>query len=120
MAKDIGIHKNLFGGYMMAWIDEAAATYACRVCEDPHLVTKKIGELEFIRPVRVGQQIRFYGEVERIGHTSIAINIEARRYNVASKNEKLVCSTDIVFVRISEEGEAIPISQEVKMRYKND
>lgn len=28
MAKDIGIHGNLFGETIIAWIDEAAAAYA--------------------------------------------------------------------------------------------
>ena len=32
MAKDIGIHGNLFGGILMAWIDEAAAAYATEYC----------------------------------------------------------------------------------------
>jgi acyl-CoA thioesterase YciA len=32
MGKDIGIHGNVFGGFMMSWIDEAAAAYATEYC----------------------------------------------------------------------------------------
>jgi acyl-CoA thioesterase YciA len=38
MAKDIGIHGNLFGGTLMAWLDEAAAAYATEYCYTPNMV----------------------------------------------------------------------------------
>lgn len=33
MAKDIGVHGNLFGGTMMSWLDEAGAMLAANVCK---------------------------------------------------------------------------------------
>ncbi|HRP53659.1 MAG TPA: hotdog domain-containing protein [Fluviicola sp.] len=36
LAMDIGIHGNLFGGTMMAWIDEAAGSFATEFCHTPH------------------------------------------------------------------------------------
>ena len=55
-----------------------------------------------------------------MGNTSIALSVEARRYNVYSTEESVVCSTHIVFVRIDESGEAVPIPQIVKDRYTNE
>lgn len=117
MGKDLGIHGNLFGGIMLAWIDEAAASYAAQICHSPNMVTVKIDEVNFKKPVKIGFQIRIYGEVESVGTTSITLNIEARKYNVYSAEESLVCTTKIVFVRIDEAGEAIPIPQPVRERY---
>lgn len=117
MGKDLGIHGNLFGGIMLAWIDEAAASYAAQICHSPNMVTVKIDEVNFKKPVKIGFQIRIYGEVESVGTTSITLNIEARKYNVYSAEESLVCTTKIVFVRIDEAGEAIPIPQPVRDRY---
>ena len=117
MGKDLGIHGNLFGGIMLAWIDEAAASYAAQFCHSPNMVTVKIDEVNFKKPVKIGFQIRIYGEVESVGTTSITLNIEARKYNVYSAEESLVCTTKIVFVRIDEAGEAIPIPQPVRDRY---
>ena len=119
MGKDLGIHGNLFGGIMLAWIDEAAASHAASICHSPNMVTVKIDEVNFKKPVKIGFQIRIYGEVERVGTTSITLNIEARKYNVYSGEESLVCTTKIVFVRIDEAGEAIPIPQPVRERYNN-
>lgn len=109
MAKDIGIHGNLFGGIMMSWIDEAAATYASEYCRTSSLVTVKMGEMVFKKPVKAGNHIRIYGDVSHLGNTSITLNVEARRYNVLSSEETVVCSTNITFVRIDEEGNPIRI-----------
>lgn len=117
MVRDIGIHGNLFGGTMLSWIDEAAASYAAQICHSPNLVTVKIEEVAFQKAVKAGQQIRIYGEVEKVGNTSITLSIEARKYNVYSTEESVVCSTRIVFVRIDEAGEPVPIPQLVKDRY---
>ncbi len=42
MAKDIGIHGNLFGGILMAWIDEVVAAYATEYC---HLAAASLASL---------------------------------------------------------------------------
>lgn len=120
MVRDIGIHGNLFGGTMLSWIDEAAASYAAQICHSPNLVTVKIEEVVFKKAVKAGQQIRIYGEVETVGNSSITLLIEARKYNVYSTEESVVCSTKIVFVRIDEAGEPVPIPELVKQRYAID
>jgi len=117
MAKDLGVHGNLFGGNMLAWIDESGATMASMICRSPNMVTLRVDEVLFKKPVKEGFLIRIYGEVESIGNTSITLNVEARRYNVISEEETLVCSTTITFVRIDESGEAVPIPSPVKDRY---
>jgi acyl-CoA thioesterase YciA len=117
MALDIGVHGNLFGGNMMCFLDEAAAAYACQICDTPRMVTKKIEEVVFENPVKVGNIIKIYGEVDKIGNSSIIIKLEARKHNVYTGQQKLVCSTKMVFVRIDDEGSPVPISERVKTRY---
>ena len=51
MSSDIGVHGNLFGGTMMSWIDEAGAAYASQICDTPRMVTVKISELLFKKPI---------------------------------------------------------------------
>jgi acyl-CoA thioesterase YciA len=117
MASQIGVHGNLFGGEMMSILDESAAVYCCQICDTPRMVTKKIEEVIFQRPVKTGNLIKIYGSVERIGTTSITINLEARKHNVYTGVQDLVCSTKMVFVRIDDEGAPVPISERVKKRY---
>lgn len=116
-AKDIGIHGNLFGGNILSKFDEIGVTLACEICDTPRMVTKKMEEVLFNHPVKVGHIIKFYGGIARIGNTSVTLNIEAKRYNVYTEKEVLVCSTKMIFVRIDEDNNAIPISQRIKDRY---
>jgi acyl-CoA thioesterase YciA len=117
MALDLGVHGNLFGGNMMSFLDEAAAAYSCQICDTPRMVTKKIEEVVFENPVRVGNILKIYGEVDKIGTTSITVKLEARKHNVYTGQQKIVCSTKMVFVRIDDEGSPVPISERVKIRY---
>ena len=117
MASEIGVHGNLFGGTLMSIIDETAAAYSCQICDTPRMVTKKIEEVVFERPVKVGNLIKVYAEVEKIGNTSIVVKLEARKHNVYTGDQQLVCSTKMVFVRIDDEGTPVPISDRVRSRY---
>ena len=117
MTKDIGVHGNLFGGIMLAWLDEAVATWACYVCKNPNMVTVKIDEMIFKRPVKVGDQVNIYGEVSAIGKSSLTVNVEAKAVNFYTSEERLVCSTIFIFVRIDHNGDAIPIDESVRNTY---
>jgi len=118
MTKDLGLHGNMFGGKMISLLDEVTSIFACEICDTPCMITKKIEEVIFERPVKVGQIIKVYCGIEKIGNTSITIKVEARGYNVYTEVEKLVCSTRMIFVRIDEEGNAIPISERIKTKFQ--
>ena len=113
----VGYHGNLFGGRMLAWLDEAGAAYAAQCCDSPRMVTKHISSVTFEKPVRPGQIIKIYGQVKKVGNTSITIRLEARRHSVYNGTQRNVCTTDMVFVRIDGDGEAIPLSEKVRAKY---
>jgi acyl-CoA thioesterase YciA len=118
LASEMGVSGNLFGGHMLAWLDLAGAAYAAELCDSPRLVTKKFEEVVFEKPVKVGHLIKIYGDVVKFGKTSITINLEARKHNVESGTQSIVCKTTVVFVKINDDGEPIPISTRVKKRFK--
>ena len=115
---DLGFHANLFGGKLLAWLDAAAAAYAMEVCDTPRMVTVKIDECVFKKPAKEGQLLKMYGDVVKIGTTSITMYLEARAHNVYSGRQDVILSTNITFVRIDEGGEPIPISERVKNKYQ--
>jgi len=116
---EVGYHGNLFGGIMLAWLDEAAAAFAAQVADTPQIVTKHIAGLTFERPVRPGQIIKVYGEVAKVGKTSLTLNMEARRHSVYNGTQRPVVSTQMTFVRVDGDGEAIPISEKVRQKYRD-
>ncbi len=118
LGSDLGIHGNMFGGKLLSLIDEAAAAYVSQFCETPRIVTVKMDEVIFKKPIKNGNQLKLYANVEKIGRSSIVVNIEVRRYNVYTANEIVACSTKCTFVRIDEEGNPIPIADRIRDKLK--
>lgn len=119
MTRDMGVHGNLFGGNMLAWVDEAAGLMATKICRTTNMVTVKMEEVTFKKPVKMGFSISIYGKVVHMGTSSIALYMEARKHNVYSGKETLVTSTKIVFVRIDEVGDPMPIDQPIREMYSD-
>jgi acyl-CoA thioesterase YciA len=116
---DIGVHDNMFGGTLMSLIDDAAASYAAQICDTPRIVTIKIDELVFKRPVKVGSLIKIYGKVIEFGRTSVSLYIEVRKHNVYTGEQDVVTHTSIKFVKIDDDGNSVPIQDYVKKRYSD-
>jgi acyl-CoA thioesterase YciA len=114
---EIGIHDNMFGGTILSIIDDASASYASQTCDTQRVVTLKIDELVFAKPVKVGNILKVYGEVKAFGTTSVTLYIEVRKHNVYTGLQTVVTHTNIKFVRIDDEGTPLAISERVKERY---
>ena len=114
---DLGFHGNLFGGKLLAWMDAAGAGFAAEMCDTPRMVTKAIDQCIFNKPAKEGQLLKIYGGISKIGKTSITLNLEARSHSVYDGHQTVILSTDMVFVRIDEQGDAIPISDRVKEKH---
>jgi acyl-CoA thioesterase YciA len=114
---DIGVHSNMFGGHIMSLIDDGAAAYACQICDTLRVVTIKIDELIFKKPIKAGNIVKVYGEVKEFGNTSVTLYIEVRKHNVYTGKQEVVTHTNIKFVRIDDEGNPLAISERVKGRY---
>ena len=115
---DLGFHGNLFGGKLLAWLDASAAAYAAQFCDTPRMVPISIDKCVFKKPAKEGQLLKIYGYVEKIGTTSITLKLEARSHNVYNGRQTVILSTNIAFVRVDEQGDAIPISDRVRKKIK--
>lgn len=114
---DLGFHGNLFGGKLLAWIDSAAAAFASQVCDTPRVVTVSIDKCNFLKPAKEGQLLKIYGKVINIGKTSILLHMEARTHNVYDGTQDTILSTNITFVKISEIGRPVELSEKVKNKF---
>lgn len=119
-ASEIGYNGNLFGGAMLSWLDEAGAAFAGYLCRTPNMVTLKMDEVQFNRPVKISHHVRIYAKVHRVGTSSLTINVEARRFDFSKQLEEIVCSTRIVYVKIDEQGQAIAIDPQLRTSMEND
>ena len=62
---------------------------------------------------------RIYAKVLNFGNTSVTLYMELRKHNVYTGEQETSTSTEIKFVRIDDEGNALPISERVKTRYND-
>lgn len=104
MTKDIGVGGNLFGGTMMAWMDEAAAIFAHQYTHSTRMVTLRYTELLFKEAVRVGDIVHIYADNPRIGRTSVTFDLEGR------VDTRVVFQTTATFVAVDEAGRPTPIA----------
>lgn len=102
---------------MLAWLDEAGAAYACQFCDTPRMVTVKMSETRFQKPVRTGHLIKIYGKICYIGTSSVTVSLEARRHSVYNGTQRTVCTTEITFVRVDGDGEPIPVGEKVQNKF---
>jgi acyl-CoA thioesterase YciA len=116
MTKDLGVHNNAFGGILLSHVDEVAAVFAAEICDTPLMVTRSLNS-EFLIPMKVGNVIKTYCGIGSIGNTSIEIIVEMRKYNLRSEAEVVCLRAKTTFVRIDEEGSAIPIYDHIKQKY---
>lgn len=103
--EDLNPNQTLFGGKLLAWIDEEAVIYAIVQLENPHVVTKYISEINFISAPRQGDIIELGIEATKFGSTSITLRVEVRN----KLNRQAILSIDkMVFVNLNEEGLSQP------------
>lgn len=116
---DIGVNNNLFGGVMLAWLDEAGGIMAAELCCSPNMITLKMDEVLFKKPVKVNDHIRIYGKLLNIGNSTVTLYIEARRFCFDSFEEETVCSTKMLYVKIDQNGNSSPINKLIKEKLLN-
>lgn len=103
--QDMNAHGTLFGGQVLAWIDEEAAIYAACQLGKGNLVTKFMSEIDFVSSAQLGDIIEIGMETVRFGRTSITIKCVVRHkfsLNVIIKID------EIVFVSLDEKGQPAP------------
>lgn len=75
MPADTNPNGDIFGGWIMSQMDIAGGILAKEITQS-RVVTVGVDSIHFIKPVQVGDVVCCYGEVKRIGTTSITIHLE--------------------------------------------
>lgn len=103
--EDLNPNGSLFGGQLLAWIDEEAALYTVVQLENPHVVTKFISEINFISAPVQGDIIEIGIEAVAFGKSSITLRCEVRN----KQTHKDILSIDkIVMVNLDDQGKPMP------------
>ncbi|MEX1180087.1 MAG: acyl-CoA thioesterase [Cucumibacter sp.] len=103
MPADTNPSGDIFGGWVMSQMDIAGGIAAYERARG-RVVTVAVEAMTFIVPVKVGDVLCVYTAIERVGTTSIAIEVEAwvRRQRIADRIK--VTEGKFVYVALDETG----------------
>ena len=114
---------DLFGGDLMALVDQAAAVAAIRHAGGP-AVTATIDRVDFRERIPVGSLVTCMSTVDYVGRSSMDITIEVYAENPSSGERRHTHTAHVVFVAIDETGKPkrvprlVPETPEEHARYE--
>lgn len=98
MSKDLNGADKLFGGTILAWIDEQAYIEVISLLKSTNVVTKFISEIEFISGARIGDVVEIKTAFTKAGKSSVTLRVEVFNYtsqqNIATVNEIVMVNVD--------------------------
>jgi len=113
---------DLFGGEIMALIDQAAAVAAIRHAGGP-AVTASIDRVDFREPIPIGSLVTVHAGVDYVGNSSMEITVEVYSEVVSTGQRRQTHTAHVVFVAIDEAGKPkrvprlTPQTEEERERY---
>jgi len=104
MPADANGNGDIFGGWIMAQVDIAGAVLPARIAKG-RIVTVAVNEFIFKQPVSISDLLSFYAKVERIGKTSITVNVEVyAERDPANLQVVKVTEANLTYVAIDQHG----------------
>ena len=95
--EDLNANGTLFGGQLLAWIDEEAALYSIVQLENPKVVTKYMSEINFMSAAKQGDIIEIGIDVVKFGKSSLVLKCEVR--NMMTR-DKIITIDNITMVNL--------------------
>lgn len=108
LPNDANALGNLLGGKVMHLVDLAGAMAAMRHSHQP-VVTASIDQMNFIRPVRIGQWVRLRSAVNRVFRTSMEVGVKVFVEDLIRGEMHHTSSAYLTFVAIDATGKPIPV-----------
>ena len=114
MPADANGNGDIFGGWIMAQVDLAGAVLPARIAKG-RIVTVAVNQFIFKQPVSMGDLLSFYAKVERIGTTSVTVNVEVyAERDPANLHVVKVTEANLTYVAIDMQGKPRPIPKDPK------
>ena len=111
MPADANAYGDIFGGWLLSLMDNAAGLTAARRSHG-RAVTVAMDGMQFHQPVKVGDEVSVYAEIERVGRTSMTIAVEAWRRERHREEPIKVTEAKFTFVAIDDQGRPRTVEQE--------
>ncbi|MCF7984713.1 MAG: acyl-CoA thioesterase [Thiohalocapsa sp.] len=109
MPADTNPYGDIFGGWLLSQADVAGSTVAIARCGG-RVATISVQEFRFLSPVRVGDLVDLYARLERVGRTSMSVDVSAWASRESLPEDvHQVASGRFVYVAVDSEGRSCPV-----------
>ena len=96
------------GGEIMKMMDNAAGVVAARHTHT-NVVTARVDDINFLRPVRVGDLVLVHACLTFVGHSSMEIFIEVETENLAKEERQKALTANYIYVALDHSGKPTPV-----------
>jgi uncharacterized protein (TIGR00369 family) len=100
---DVNYSGNVHGGKVMKWIDEIGYALSVQFTKK-YCVTKFVDDIEFLKPIHIGDVVNLEAKIIKVGKTSLRIKIDVSSTNLIKNKSKKNCECFIVFVAVDQKG----------------
>ena len=101
--RDCNNNGDIFGGWVLSQMDIAGGVMAARRAKG-RVVTVAVEAMTFHEPIKVGDVVSIYGDVEKVGRTSLHVRLTTIVARKLDSEEIKVTEGTYVFVAIDEDG----------------
>jgi acyl-CoA thioesterase YciA len=111
MPCDTNANGDIFGGWVLSQMD-AAGGIASSERAHGRTVTLKLDGMIFHKPVKVGDTLCVYTDLEQVGRTSMRFHIEAWSKRFLTHVREKVTEATFIFVAVDDTGRPKPVPAE--------
>lgn len=111
MPADTNANGDIFGGWLMSQMDIGGAVLARNIA-GTRVVTVTVDKMTFVAPVYVGDLVTCYARLQRMGRTSVSIDVEAWVQRFRDGNQfTRVTEGVFTYVAIDDHGKPTPVQR---------
>jgi acyl-CoA thioesterase YciA len=103
MPADTNANGDIFGGWLLSQMDIGGGIFASKVAKS-RTVTVAIEAMSFRKAVYVGDLVSVYGNLVRIGRTSVTVHLEAWALRRKEMLSIVVTDGNFTYVSIDDQG----------------
>ncbi|HBK04582.1 MAG TPA: acyl-CoA thioesterase [Acetobacteraceae bacterium] len=108
MPADTNPAGDIFGGWIMSLMDLAAGIAAGTRAKG-RVATAAVSHLSFLQPVKVGDVVCVYTEINKTGRTSVTVGVEAYVLRRNQGERVRVTAAEFVLVAVDDHGTPRPL-----------
>ena len=108
MPADTNANGDIFGGWVLSQMDQAGGIAAVERAKG-RVVTIAVEAMTFIRPVKVGDVLCVYTQIDKVGRSSMKVHIEAWARRFSSHVREKVTDAIFTMVAVDDQGKPRPV-----------